>query len=111
MSLTSLSTTYKCTDDPTKTMHLTSLDGAKKRLLLFKANLLEEGSFDEIVNGCEGVFHTASPCQFSVPARDPQVRLCHQLGWFFNKLFSGMALFVVCYVKFIYTCEKKVYVR
>ncbi|XP_027113830.1 cinnamoyl-CoA reductase 1-like isoform X1 [Coffea eugenioides] len=62
-------------NDPTKTMHLTSLDGAKERLLLLKANLLEEGSFDEIVNGCEGVFHTASPCQFSVPARDPQAEL------------------------------------
>ena len=49
------------TDDPKKTEHLISLDGAKERLQLFKANILEEGSFDSVVDGCEGVFHTASP--------------------------------------------------
>ena len=49
-----------------------SLDGAKERLHLFKANLLEEGSFDPIIDGCEGVFHTASPVLVSVA--DPQVR-------------------------------------
>ena len=57
--------------DPKKTKHLRSLDGAKERLHLFKANLLEEGSFDSLVNGCEGVFHTASPVTFT--ANDPQV--------------------------------------
>ncbi|XP_071931736.1 phenylacetaldehyde reductase-like [Coffea arabica] len=53
-------------NDPKKTQHLTSLAGAKERLHLFSANLLEEGSFDAIVEGCEGVFHTASPVQLSV---------------------------------------------
>lgn len=48
------------TEDP-KTDHLRELDGAKERLLLLKANLLEEGSFDSAVDGCEGVFHTACP--------------------------------------------------
>ncbi|CAB4278444.1 unnamed protein product [Prunus armeniaca] len=48
-------------NDPTKTEHLLGLDGAQERLQLFKANLLEEGSFDSAVDGCEGVFHTASP--------------------------------------------------
>lgn len=58
-------------DDPKKTQHLLSLGGAKERLHLFKANLLEEGSFDAVVDGCEGVFHTASPFYYSVT--DPQV--------------------------------------
>ncbi|GLT67566.1 hypothetical protein SLA2020_414210 [Shorea laevis] len=48
-------------DDAKKTEHLLALDGAKERLHLFKADLLDEGSFDSVVNGCEGVFHTASP--------------------------------------------------
>ena len=50
-----------------------SLEGAKERLQLFKTDLLEEGSFDSLVNGCQGVFHTASPVQVSVA--DPQVWL------------------------------------
>ncbi|KAJ4971144.1 hypothetical protein NE237_004243 [Protea cynaroides] len=60
-------------NDPKKTEHLLALDGAKERLHLFKANLLEEGSFDSLVDGCEGVFHTASPVTFI--ATDPQVEL------------------------------------
>ncbi|KAL2942059.1 Cinnamoyl-CoA reductase 1 [Bienertia sinuspersici] len=46
------------------------LNGAKERLHLFAANLLEEGSFDAAVEGCEGVFHTASPLHFG--CKDPQ---------------------------------------
>ncbi|CAK7331092.1 unnamed protein product [Dovyalis caffra] len=57
-------------NDPRKTEHLRALGGAKERLQLFKANLLEEGSFDSIVEGCEGVFHTASP--FYNDVKDPQ---------------------------------------
>ncbi|KAG6710882.1 hypothetical protein I3842_05G025300 [Carya illinoinensis] len=60
-------------NDPKKTEHLLMLDGAKERLHLFKADLLEEGSFDSLVDGCEGVFHTASPVDFS--ANDPQAEL------------------------------------
>ncbi|GMN26255.1 hypothetical protein TIFTF001_001239 [Ficus carica] len=60
-------------NDPKKTEHLTSLDGAKERLQLFKANLLEEGSFDSVVNGCDGVFHTASPVYFDV--KDPEAEV------------------------------------
>ncbi|CAL5426118.1 unnamed protein product [Camellia sinensis] len=59
--------------DPKKTEHLLALDGAKERLHLFKGNLLEEGSFDSMVNGCDGVFHTASPCFFTTS--DPQKEL------------------------------------
>lgn len=61
------------TDDPRKTEHLLALEGAEERLKLFKANLLEEGSFDSAIDGCEGVFHTASPFYHDV--KDPQVSL------------------------------------
>ncbi|XP_056699294.1 tetraketide alpha-pyrone reductase 1 isoform X2 [Spinacia oleracea] len=47
--------------DDKKLEHLWRLEGAKERLKLVKADLMEEGSFDEAVMGCEGVFHTASP--------------------------------------------------
>ncbi|XP_050223635.2 phenylacetaldehyde reductase [Mercurialis annua] len=57
-------------NDPRKTEHLRSLEGAEERLKLFKANLLEEGSFDEAIEGCEGVFHTASPFYHDIT--DPQ---------------------------------------
>lgn len=60
-------------NDPKKTQHLVSLEGAKERLQLFKADLLEEGSFDSAIDGCEGVFHTASP--FYLDAKDPQAEL------------------------------------
>jgi hypothetical protein len=57
--------------DPKKTLHLNVMDGAKDRLHFFKASLLEEGSFDAAVDGCETVFHTASPFYHNV--KDPKV--------------------------------------
>ncbi|CAH9103296.1 unnamed protein product [Cuscuta epithymum] len=65
--------TVRFPDDPKRTEHLLSLDGAKERLHLFKADLLKEGSFDSVVDGCEGVFHTASPFYHNV--KDPQAEL------------------------------------
>ena len=70
---------------------LLSLDGAKERLQLFKADLLEEGSFDSAVDGCQGVFHTASPVLMT--ASDPQVHLvlsfiCHMHCGMYNHLRS-----------------------
>ncbi|KAK8693358.1 hypothetical protein V6N13_070943 [Hibiscus sabdariffa] len=65
--------TVRDPNDPKKIEHLVSLDGAKERLHLFKADLLEEGCFDSIVDGCQGVFHTASPVIFS--STDPQAEL------------------------------------
>lgn len=59
--------------DPKKTEHLSALDGSDERLQLFKAHLLEEGSFDAVVDGCECVFHTASP--FYNNPKDPQAEL------------------------------------
>ncbi|KAF9596842.1 hypothetical protein IFM89_013890 [Coptis chinensis] len=60
-------------NDSRKTEHLRRLPGANDRLHLFKANLVDEGCFDSIINGCEGVFHTASPCFFK--AADPQTEI------------------------------------
>ncbi|KAJ0250664.1 Epimerase domain-containing protein [Hirschfeldia incana] len=56
--------------DQKKTDHLLALDGARERLQLFKASLLEEGSFEHAIDGCEAVFHTASPVK--ITATDPQ---------------------------------------
>ncbi|KAB2021407.1 hypothetical protein ES319_D07G136700v1, partial [Gossypium barbadense] len=57
-------------NDPRKTRHLLGLEGAESRLMLFKADLLEQGSFDFRVEGCVGVFHIASPVYLHV--LDPQ---------------------------------------
>ncbi|XP_054798941.1 phenylacetaldehyde reductase-like [Prosopis cineraria] len=65
--------TVRDPSDPRKVDHLQKLDGAKERLNLVKANLLEEGSYDQIVAGCKGVFHTASPFYHNVA--DPQTEL------------------------------------
>lgn len=65
-------------DDPKKVEHLLSLEGAKERLYLFPANLLEEGSFDAAVQDCLGVFHTASPLFFDF--KDPQVPIVYSLS-------------------------------
>jgi hypothetical protein len=67
------SSIYWVSADPKKTEHLRALDGSAERLKLFKADILDEGSFDTIVEGCECVFHTASP--FYNNAKDPQVCL------------------------------------
>ncbi|KAJ0639302.1 putative cinnamoyl-CoA reductase [Helianthus annuus] len=47
--------------DDQKNNHLRELEGAKERLTLYKADLLDFESLREAINGCDGVFHTASP--------------------------------------------------
>lgn len=56
-----------------KLAHLWNLQGAKERLRIVKAELTEEGSFDNAIMGCAGVFHMASPV-LGQPT-DPQVSL------------------------------------
>ncbi|KAF8406776.1 hypothetical protein HHK36_008868 [Tetracentron sinense] len=56
-----------------KVAHLWGLEGAKERLQLVKADLMEEGSFDDAIMGCDGVFHTASPVLG--PKSDPKAML------------------------------------
>ena len=53
-----------CVRDPsdeTKTEHLRALSGAEAHLTLHSGSLLDPGSYDEAVQGCDGVFHVASP--------------------------------------------------
>ncbi|XP_004486774.1 tetraketide alpha-pyrone reductase 1 [Cicer arietinum] len=44
-----------------KVEHLWKLEGAKERLKLVQADLMEQNSFDNAILGCKGVFHIASP--------------------------------------------------
>ncbi|WCJ31146.1 NAD(P)-binding Rossmann-fold superfamily protein [Euphorbia peplus] len=53
--------------------HLWNLEGAKERLELVKADLMEMGSFDSAIMGCSGVFHTASPV--IKPSSDPKTEI------------------------------------
>ncbi|ONK81461.1 uncharacterized protein A4U43_C01F29330 [Asparagus officinalis] len=53
--------TVRDPDDEKRVGYLWSFDGAKERLKLVKADLMEDGSFNEAVDGVDGVFHTACP--------------------------------------------------
>lgn len=56
-----------------KVKHLVAMDKALPGTLkLFKADLLDEGSYEEAMKGCDVVFHTASPfiSKFTDPQRD-----------------------------------------
>lgn len=52
--------TVRNPDDP-KNAHLRGLERAKERLILCRADLLDYQGLKEAINGCDGVFHTASP--------------------------------------------------
>ncbi len=55
-------TSVRNLDDESKIVHLKKLSiENEKRLKLFQADLLEENSFAEAMQGCEIVIHTASP--------------------------------------------------
>ncbi|XP_019412683.1 PREDICTED: cinnamoyl-CoA reductase 1-like isoform X2 [Lupinus angustifolius] len=69
--------TVRDPSNPKKIQHLVQLDGANERLQLYKADLLQQGSFDSAIQGCDAVFHTASPVP--PPAaniQNPQVLFC-----------------------------------
>ncbi|XP_047312747.1 dihydroflavonol 4-reductase-like [Impatiens glandulifera] len=53
-----------------KVKHLLELPKAETQLTLWKADLTEDGSFDEAINGCTGVFHVATPMDFD--SKDPE---------------------------------------
>lgn len=53
-----------------KSSHLLKLAEGSDRLRLFKADLREEGSFDEAVRSCSGLFHVAAPMEFGVQATE-----------------------------------------
>lgn len=54
-----------------KVKHLLELPKAQTHLTLWKADLAEEGSFDDAIKGCTGVFHVATPMDFE--SKDPEV--------------------------------------
>jgi len=62
---------HACVGNMKKVKHLVELPGAKTKLSLWKADLGEEGSFDEAIKGCTGVFHVATPMDFE--SKDPEV--------------------------------------
>jgi len=61
---------FKQFNAPEKSFHLLSLWTRGDRLRLFKADLYEEGSFDEAVRGCDGVFHVAASMEFNVDQKE-----------------------------------------
>jgi len=65
-----------------KVQHLLELPNAKTHLTLWKADLNEEGSFDEAINGCTGVFHVATPMDFE--SKDPEVINYRTIIYFFT---------------------------
>lgn len=62
--------TVRSTKDLSKYSYLTDLPGAGKRLKLFAADLLSDGSFDAAIKGCQVVFHMASP--YTLSPEDPR---------------------------------------
>jgi cinnamoyl-CoA reductase len=60
-------------DDP-KNAHLKALDGAAERLILCKADLLDYDAICRAVQGCQGVFHTASPVTDDPVSSSPRPR-------------------------------------
>ncbi|KAL2327957.1 hypothetical protein Fmac_021384 [Flemingia macrophylla] len=59
-------TVHATVRDPAKSLHLLSLWKGGDQLRFFQADLNEEGSFDEAVKGCVGVFHVAASMEFNV---------------------------------------------
>ncbi|KAK9863563.1 hypothetical protein WJX84_008634 [Apatococcus fuscideae] len=67
-------TTVRNPDDDEKLLHLKALaEGLPGSLSFHKADLLERGAFDSVVQGCTYIFHTASP--FFIDSDDPQKAL------------------------------------
>ena len=60
-----------CKGNLKKVQHLLDLPNAKTQLTLWKADLSDEGSYDDAINGCDGVFHIATPMDFE--SKDPEV--------------------------------------
>ncbi|KAF0696334.1 Aste57867_12893 [Aphanomyces stellatus] len=56
-----------------KLAHLKALPGATDRLKFFEADLVRDGSFDEAMQGCSAVMHTASPFFTSNTTRENMV--------------------------------------
>ncbi|XP_021753851.1 tetraketide alpha-pyrone reductase 2-like [Chenopodium quinoa] len=53
--------TVRNPENEEKVGFLWEMKGAKENLKIMKADLMEEGSFDEAIQGVDGVFHAAAP--------------------------------------------------
>ncbi|KAL9668292.1 hypothetical protein QQ045_002672 [Rhodiola kirilowii] len=62
--------TVRDPENEKKVKHLLDLPKAKTNLTLWKADLGIEGSYDEAIDGCNGVFHVATPMDFE--SKDPE---------------------------------------
>lgn len=63
----SVNATVRDPDNAAKVGHLTRMDDELPgTLTLFKADLMQDGAFDEPMRGCAIVFHTASPYMLNV---------------------------------------------
>eukprot|EP00253_Pinus_taeda_P005096 PITA_05096 len=62
--------TVRDPENKAKVQHLLEIPEGGEKLKLFRADLLEEGSFDAAIHGCDGVFHVASPIDFA--PKDPE---------------------------------------
>ncbi|KAJ8567543.1 hypothetical protein K7X08_019751 [Anisodus acutangulus] len=62
--------TVRDPENKKKVKHLLELPKADTNLTLWKADLIVEGSFDEAIQGCQGVFHVATPMDFE--SKDPE---------------------------------------
>nr|QEM23754.1 dihydroflavonol 4-reductase [Muscari aucheri] len=62
--------TVRDPDNMKKVKPLLDLPGAASHLTIWKADLNDEGSFDDVINGCAGVFHVATPMDFE--SKDPE---------------------------------------
>uniref|UniRef100_A0A0C9RHH0 TSA: Wollemia nobilis Ref_Wollemi_Transcript_21970_1125 transcribed RNA sequence n=1 Tax=Wollemia nobilis TaxID=56998 RepID=A0A0C9RHH0_9CONI len=60
--------------DPNEREHLEALEGANERLHLFQADVLDYDALAAAINGCQGLFHVASPCTLE-EIKDPQAEL------------------------------------
>lgn len=57
-----------------KHAHMKKLDKASENLKLFKADLLDYESLRTAIQGCDGVFHVASPVPYD-PVPNPEARI------------------------------------
>lgn len=71
--------------------YLWELEGARERLKIIKADLMVEGSFDQAINGVDGVFHTASPVLVPYD-NNIQVKLLHRYQTYTVKILLYLLL-------------------
>ena len=72
-------------DNLEKVGFLWELEGAKERLSLYKADLLVDGSFDDCINGVDGVFHTA--CTVFLPHGSQDFHVCSFFSLIITRVF------------------------